>query len=81
MYELAKPSQLRAGPPLRDAGLPGVHMIVLGPNGSDHLPQKWRPQVCPEPAKTRGARQVLLHTHTMGHTYRISLLACDTEAT
>ena len=30
MYELAKPSQLRAAPPLRDAGLPGVHMIVLG---------------------------------------------------
>ena len=36
MYELAKPIQLRAAPPLRDAGLPGVHMIVLGPNGSDH---------------------------------------------
>ncbi len=41
MYELAKPSQLRAGPPLRNAGLPGVHMIVLG----HHVPQKWPPQV------------------------------------
>ena len=63
MYELAKPSQLRAAPPLRDAGLPGVHMIVLGPNGSDHYRKSDRRIMAGAGKNTRCTVSAFTHTY------------------
>ena len=74
MYELAKPSQLRAAPPLRDAGLPGVTPsfwagrfgITCAGSGSA------KPAAAGMPGagkNTRCTASAFTHTY-MGHTYR-----------
>ena len=84
MYELAKPSQLRAAPPLRDVGLPGVtpsFWVLLGSRARIRLRKTGRCSMPGAGKNTRCTASAFTHTFTMGHTYRISLLACATEAT
>ena len=64
MYELAKPSQLRAAPPLRDAGLPGVT-----PSFWDHVRRiRFRKTGCRRSARSRQKHAVhgkCFYTHIL----------------